>query len=355
MSSIALGGPRSVAWHNRRQMSLDDRFEELAENLGGFYRSWLTYLGIELGLFRAIRDTGAAGAAPAELATNLQLHPEAVETWTRGADAGGLVAFDGERVRLDPDIATVLLDDDRPEYLGGQFVASVVSSMDHEHLPAFFRTGRPVAERPARFHRAIEAVTVQDIAVFFQEALAELPDLAAELVGGGQVMDVACGGGRWLIAMARRFPAIQLVGVEDVPDNVARAMRHVVDAGLQDRIRIEARDLADLPFPREFDLAYYQDALHELADPVASLRAAWATVRPEGRLIVLDWCLPDSAEESRTLQGELHWGIQLDELFQGTRMYDRAGFLGLIRDAGLPAPQVIDLSSGATLFVARNS
>lgn len=333
-------------------MGLDERFDELAENLGGFYRSWHAYLGIELGLFGPIRAAGAAGIAPDELAAATATQAEPVEAWIRGADAGGLVEFDGERVRLDEDVATILLDEDRPEYLGGQFVATVVSSMDYEGLAEFFRSGRAVTERPPRFHRAIEAVTVQDIAVFFQEGLAALPELAADLAVGGRVLDVACGGGRWLIALARRFPSTDLVGVDDVPDNVARAVRHVSDAGLDDRIRILARDLSDLPYPASFDLVYYQDALHELTEPAASLRAAWATVKPGGRLLVLDWCLPDSPDESRTLQGELHWGVQIDELFQGTRMYTRAGFERIFVDAGVPRPQVIDLRSGASLFLA---
>ena len=48
----------------------------------------------------------------------------------------------------DPDVATVLLDEGRPEYLGGQFVATVVASMDWEALTEVFRTGVPVRSRP---------------------------------------------------------------------------------------------------------------------------------------------------------------------------------------------------------------
>ena len=244
---------------------------------------------------------------------------------------------------LPDDTASVLLDDTRPEYLGGQFVAAVVSSLDYATLADFFRTGRTVPERPPRFHRAIEAVTVQDIAVFFQEGLAQLPELAASLAAGGRILDVACGGGKWLIAVAQRFPATSLVGVEFEPDSVARAMRHVTDAGLESRIRIEARDTVAMPFDGEFDLVYLQDALHELADPAASLRSAWKAVRPGGRLVVLDWCLPSSLEDSQSLQAELLWGVQIDELFQGVQMYTREGFLGIFGAAGVPRPTIIEL------------
>src|SRR5207244_12887010 len=121
----------------------------------------------------------------------------------------------------------------------------------------------------------------------------------------GPVLDVACGGGKWLIAIARRFPATELVGVEFEPDSVARASRHVTEAGLGDRIRIESRTIPDMPFRSEFDLVYLQDALHELPDPAASLRASWAAVAPGGSLVVLEWCLPAEPSHPPTLPAEL--------------------------------------------------
>ena len=331
--------------------SLLERFDEMAASLGGFYSTWAVYLGLDLGLFARIRAAGGDGVTPADLAAETGCAAEPVATWVRLAHAVDLVEFDGVRVRPNRDVLAVLLDDDRPEYLGGQFASTVVSSLDYERLTDFFRTGRPISGRPPRFHRAIEAVTAQDIAVFFQEGLAELPDLAAELSVGGRILDVACGGGRWLIAVARRFPATSLVGVEYEPDSLARARRHVAEAGLEERIEIEDRNPVDLPWGHVFDLAYLQDALHDLADPVGALRAAWAVVRPAGRLVVLDWCLPSSVDESRSLQGAMLWGIQVDELYQGTRMWTHAGMLNLFAESGVPHPTVIDLPSGATLFV----
>ena len=333
-------------------MPPDDRFDDLAQSLGGFYRSWAIYLGLQLGLLQRIRAAGADGITPADLAAAAGCVAGPVEAWVRAAHASELIEHDGSVVRMDEASASVMLDETRPEYLGGQFVAAVVSSLDYAGLADFFKTGRPMDERPPRFHRAIEAVTVQDIAVFFQEGLAVLPDLAARLTSGARILDVACGGGRWLIAVATRFPATELVGVEFVPDSVARAMRHVTDAGLESRIRIEARAIPSMPYSGEFDLVYMQDALHELPDPVASLRAAWKAVRPGGRLVVFEWCLPSTLEDSQNLHAELLWGIQIDELFQGTRMYTHEGFDEMFAEAGVPPPTVAELPSGATLFLA---
>jgi SAM-dependent methyltransferase len=334
-------------------MGGNDRFEELAASVGGFYRSWVIYLGLELGLFERIRAAGGAGIEADALADAAGCRREPISAWIHAAHAGDLLVLDGAQVSIPDDVVSVLLDDTHPEYLGGQFVAAVVSSLDYEGLAEFFRTGRTIEERPPRFHRAIEAVTVQDIAVFFQEGLAQLPELAAALTRGGRVLDVACGGGRWLIAVARRFPSTELVGVEFEPDSVARALQHVGEAGLGDRIRIETRQIPEMTFREEFGLVYVQDALHELADPIGSLQAAWAAVAPRGRLVVLEWCLPASPAESQSLQAEMLWGIQLDELYQGTRMYTHDGYVELFGKAGLPGPIIVDLLSGATLFVVE--
>ena len=92
----------------------------------------------------------------------------------------------------------------------------------------------------------------------------------ADLSRGGRVVDVHCGGGRWLIAMARRFPALELVGVEFEADSVVRARAKVEAAGLSDRIDDPAGGRRPSPGKvGEYDLAYFQYALHQLPDAPA--------------------------------------------------------------------------------------
>jgi SAM-dependent methyltransferase len=332
-------------------VSLDDRFDDLVTALSGFYQTWVVYLGLELGFFGALRSSDPLGLTADELAERNSCQPEPVATWARAAHAFELVDITGDRLTIDPDAATVLLDEQRPEYLGGQFVSTIVASLDYEGMTEFFRTGRPIALRPERYRRAVERLTTQDIAVFFEEGLANLPDLVADLVRGGRVVDIHCGGARWLIAMARQFPRLELVGIEFEPDTIERAIANVTSVGLADRIRIEGREIVAMEHREEFDLAYFQYALHQLADPIGSLRAAWGSLRPGGRLVVLDWCLPSTPADDRTVLGQLLWGIQLDDLYMGSRKYTRDGFLGLFAQADLPVPELIDLPSGATLLV----
>src|SRR6516225_3023075 len=103
-------------------MSLDDRYDDLAASVGGFYRSWAAYLGLDLGLFAALRAAGAEGLTSEALASRTGTAPAPVAAWMRAAFASDLIDFDGERARVPDDIAAILLDDARPEFLGGQFV-----------------------------------------------------------------------------------------------------------------------------------------------------------------------------------------------------------------------------------------
>lgn len=336
-------------------MRLDDRFDELIDTLTGFHRSWLVYLGLELGLFAQLRAARSQGLSAPDLARLSGCAAGPIDAWTFAADAYELAEFRDGRLVLDDETAVILLDEARPEFLGGQFVHSVIASLDWADMLDFFRTGQPNRQRPDRYRQSIERLTVQDVAVFFQEALAQLPQLVGDLAVGGRVVDIHCGGGRWLVAMARRFAALELVGLEFEPDSVARARSNVAAAGLADRIEIRHGDVTSLDSGAAFDLAYFQYALHQLTDPEAALAAAWNALRPGGRILVLDWALPSSIEEFRTRQGELIAGVQLDELYQGTTLATREQVRSWFGAAGVPEPSVIELPSGATLFVVERA
>ena len=112
---------------------------------------------------------------PAELAAATGTQQQAVEAWAWAVDAHDLATLEGDRLIGHEDIAVILLDELRPEYLGGQFMHATIASLDWGGMADFFRTGEPIRDRPDRYRIAIERLTAQDIAVFFQEALRPCP------------------------------------------------------------------------------------------------------------------------------------------------------------------------------------
>ncbi len=334
-------------------MLLDDRFDDLVASLGGFHRTWYIVTGLELGLFARLREAGTAGMTADELARRTGTEPALIGRWAWGAGAHDLIELEEDRLRMPQDVAGILLDASRPEYLGGQFLHAAIGSLDFGDLMGVLRTGVPVASRPDRYRQAIERLTVQDIAVFFQEVLPAIPQLVIDLQPGSRILDIHCGGGRWLIAMARRFPGTALTGIEFEPDSVARARAAVDAAVLADRITIEHGDVTAVGHEGEATMAYFQYALHQLPDPVGAIRSASAAVKPGGWLVALDWYLPTDPDELRTRHSELLAGTQLDELLGGTRLVTRSEALSWFADAGVATPELIDLPSGASAIVTR--
>ena len=277
-----------------------------------------------------------------------------MEAWAWASDAHDLTTFEDGRLTIDEDVAAILLDDERAEFLGGQFVHAVVASMDWGGMADFFRTGQPIGERPDRYRAAIERLTRQDIAVFFQEVLAALPQLVADLSRGGRVVDVHCGGGRWLVAMARRFPALELVGVEFEADSVARARATIESEGLSDRIEI-----------RQAQGDRIRATSGNTTSPTSSTPSTSSTTpracsRPRGPPCDRAAACSSSTGRCRPARTSSGPGTARSSPASSSTSCTRArrsrrassSWPGS-RTAGLPAPSTIDLPSGAAVFLAE--
>ncbi len=107
-----------------------------------------------------------------------------------------------------------------------------------------------------------------------------------QLLKGQRVLDVCCGTGN-LTAMLVTV-GCQVVGVDGSPTMLSYAQRKRIAAEFQ------LMDATRLPFNREFDAAVISIALHEM--PPHAREKVWASmrraVRPQGRLIALDFAVP---------------------------------------------------------------
>ena len=289
-----------------------------------------------------------------ELGGRTGTEPELVGRWAWGADAHDLVEIEDGRIRVPDDVAQLLLDANRSEYLGGLFQFAAVASLDYGIVPDIFRTGRPLPARPDRYRAAIERLTLQDIGVFFQEVLAALPqlvlDLAARVPHPGRPL--------------RRRPLADRHGTP-VPGHRphrASSSSRIRSCGpgrtwRRPRWRTGSRSSratsSRVGHAGEVELAYFQYALHVLPDPAEALRSAWSAVQPGGWLVALDWYLPvgpgGAPHEARRADrrhpaGRARRRQPAGDPLRGAR---------LVHDAGLPMPELIDLPSGASAIVVR--
>ena len=226
-----------------------------------------------------IREAGAAGITPDDLAALTATDPAAVRAWSWASDAHDLTTFEDGRLTIDDDVADILLDDARSEFLGGQFVHAVVASMDWGGMADFFRTGsgdRRAAGPLQDGHRTAHPTGHRGLLPGGPgRAPAARPPICRGEVVSSTCIAVA-GAGWWRWPVASRSSSWSGSSSSTTPSRGrARTSRPRVCG---DRIEIREGKATDPGHVGEYDLAYFQYALHQLHDAPKVLAAAWARV-----------------------------------------------------------------------------
>ena len=94
---------------------------------------------------------------------------------------------------------------------------------------------------------------------------------------GGTVLEVGCGTGRNLIAVARRYPKARLFGLDISAEMLTTARAKVAAAGLADRITLKQADATDFDAQAlfgvaTFDRVFFSYTLSMIPDWQAALR-----------------------------------------------------------------------------------
>ncbi len=117
----------------------------------------------------------------------------------------------------------------------------------------------------------------------------ELIDRAG-LRAGDRVLDVGCGTGNLLAALARRHPATRPTGIDPDPRAVDRARRKLDGVGME--VRIDEGLAQDLPYPdASFDRVLSSLMFHHLEPEVKSAMLAQVrrVLSPRGTFTLLDF------------------------------------------------------------------
>ena len=115
-----------------------------------------------------------------------------------------------------------------------------------------------------------------------------------DLRPGDRLVEVGCGTARNLIRIARRYPQVQLFGLDASREMLKTAAEAVRRAGLETRIRLAhgyAEDLAPAMFGQSeaFDACVFSYSLSMIPDWKQALRAASAALSATGRIHVVDF------------------------------------------------------------------
>jgi 2-polyprenyl-3-methyl-5-hydroxy-6-metoxy-1,4-benzoquinol methylase len=256
------------------------------------------YLGLRLGLYKALDEGGPARAE--ELGARAGIAARYAREWLEQQAACGVLDVDDvnkaaeERMYTLPNgHSEVLIRPESPFSMAPLAVLPVagMAPVLPKLLDAFRRGegvrfseyGADFRDGQAGFNRALFSSQLT------QWIKGTVPALHRRLAdGGARVAEIACGAGWASVALARAYPGVRVDGFDLDEASVIDARRNVAEAGVADRVAIEVCDAGDLRRDGSYDLVCVFDAIHDMSRPVDVLRACRRLRADDGYVLVMD-------------------------------------------------------------------
>lgn len=277
----------------------DEAVEAFADrvftDLLGAMSTYATTIGVTLGWYEAL--AGADSMTSIELAAATDTDERYCREWLEQQTVSGYLRVSdaddqptARRFSIAPEAAEVLTNRASLAYMAP--FPGFLSTLG-ESLPALidaYRTGDGYGWHEhgdgARCGQA-EANRPMFLKLLGQEYLTSLPAVDAALRDGGTVADVGCGLGWSSIGIAQTYPRARIDGYDIDAPSIEGARVNAAEAGVDDRVRFHAIDVADLDADG-YDVVLALECIHDMADPVSVLRAMRHIVKPSGTVIVMD-------------------------------------------------------------------
>ncbi len=112
---------------------------------------------------------------------------------------------------------------------------------------------------------------------------------ATALQRHGEAVDLGCGAGQLVLAIARQAPGLHVTGIDLSEKMLADARQAAQKAGLENQVDFRLGNVEKIPFPdRSLDLVVSTASLHHWADPVKVLNEIDRVLKPGGAFYIFD-------------------------------------------------------------------
>ena len=280
-------------------------------DIGAAISGLMVYLGDQLGLYKAMADSGPL--TPAALAAKTGTDERYVHEWLDNQAAGGYVTYDAtlRTYELPPEQALALADEDSPAFLPGGFTGIVAAYIDADTFVDAFRTGRGVGwhEHDGRLFLGTERLFRPGYKGYLvSEWIPGLDGVDDRLRAGASAADVGCGHGASTILMAQAYPSSRFVGYDYHDASIVTARRRASEAGVGDRVHFEVASAKDYP-QDGYDLITFFDCLHDMGDPVGAAVHARRALADGGTVMLVEPFAGDHPEDNHNPVGRAFYGF----------------------------------------------
>ncbi len=110
-----------------------------------------------------------------------------------------------------------------------------------------------------------------------------------------KILDAACGTGDVLLALFDYAEISSAVGVDVSSERLALAQEKIKKRNLPEKIKLLRKDASDMPFPDfTFDAATCAFGVRNFVNPDLCLKQMLRVLKPAGRLLILEFSLPQN-------------------------------------------------------------
>lgn len=240
-------------------------------------------------LFDVMSAVGAATSQ--ELAQAGQLQERYVRECLGALVTGGLVHYEAENQRytLPAEHAAFLTRAGSPHNLAvlSQFL-TVFGSVEDELVECFHKGGGVPYSSYPRFQEIMAEMSAQTTVFGLTDAILPLiPGLTEKLERGIRVLDVGCGSGRALNALAERFPNSQFVGY-DLSEQALKVAEKERQTRKLTNVRFQVQDVTQIPEENAYDLVTAFDSIHDQVYPKEVLANIRRAAKSDGIFLMQD-------------------------------------------------------------------
>jgi SAM-dependent methyltransferase len=263
--------------------------ERLLSYLNGGALTLMISIGHRTGLFDTMRVLPPSTSG--QIADAAELNERYVREWLGAMVVGQIVRYSpAEQTYTLPEAhAACLTREAAPNNLAAfaQYTA-VLGSVEDRIVECFERGGGVAYAEFPRFQSVMAEDSGQTVLpALFDHILPLVPDLTERLEKGIDVLDVGCGSGLALVAMAVRFPASRFRGYEIASRCVLEANARAAAQGLRN-VEFVEQDAASFTDENAYDLICTFDAVHDQAKPDRLLENIRRALRPGGVYLMQD-------------------------------------------------------------------
>lgn len=276
----------------------NDLVDRLLESTRGLLAIYTMYLGDRLGLYAALAETDVLTST--ELAARTGTKERYVREWLEHQTVAGILKVEdaetdaaSRRFFIPDGHKEVLADPDSLYYLAPLGRLAVGATRPIDDVLAAFRHGGGVpysAYGPNLREGEADLNRPMYLHQLGAEWLPSIEDVHARLTADppARIADVGCGMGWSSIGMAKSYAKVHVDGLDLDEPSIGQARINATESGVADRVTFQVRNAGDPGLAGRYDLVTAFECVHDMSDPVSTLRAMRGLAGESGTVIVVD-------------------------------------------------------------------